>query len=74
MTDEAKRVAEEACTCISCTVCGGTGTVWFDFRGRYLGNSRCDDMDELELCDNCRGGIVEVCSRCELLEEMDHEQ
>jgi len=62
----------DECTCTSCEGCGGTGHVWYSFSGEYLGNSRCDDMDELEVCDDCGGsGIFDVCDHCRVLEEMD---
>lgn len=70
-----QKVEQEPCRCIRCGDCNGSGTVWFDWRGHYLGNSRCDDLDELEHCDRCGGsGIIEVCDRCQLLEEMDYEE
>ena len=73
---EYERVLKEPCHCVPCSSCGGTGTVWFAFPGadrggRFLGNHRCDDLDDLELCEECNGGIVEVCPRCELLEDLD---
>src|SRR5579872_2401108 len=48
-----------ACECVSCSACGGTGTVWFSFPGpdrggKYLGNHRCDDLDELDTCMEVR--------------------
>lgn len=75
MTEQMKTVAAEPCRCVPCGDCGGTGNVWFDFRGRYLGNHRSDDLDDLEPCDSCGGsGITETCDRCQLLNDMDHEQ
>jgi hypothetical protein len=59
-----------ACECVSCSECGGTGTVWFAFPGpdrggKYLGNHRCDDLDEIEYCMSCGGsGSVETCYEC----------
>ena len=64
-----------ACECVSCPDCGGTGTVWFSFPGpdmggEYLGNHRCDDLDELDTCPRCGGrGITECCYECQ--EDMD---
>src|SRR5580700_532007 len=26
------------CSCVACLECGGSGTVWFDVGGEYLGN------------------------------------
>ena len=53
------------CTCVSCPDCGGTGSIWLDFQGRYLGSHRCDDLDELEPCDSCGGsGVSETCQSC----------
>lgn len=72
MTEAMKKVSDEPCRCVNCHDCNGSGSIWLDFRGRYLGSSRCDDLDELEICESCGGcGIVETCSRCEMLEEMD---
>lgn len=59
-----------ACECVSCGECGGTGTVWFSFHGpdrggKYLGNHRCDDLDETDSCPECGGsGITEACYEC----------
>jgi len=74
MTDAMRKVAAEPCACRRCYECGGSGNTWVDFKGRYLGNHRSDDLDEMEMCEQCGGrGIVEVCDRCQLLEEMDHD-
>lgn len=54
-----------ACECVRCGACGGTGTIWVDFAGRYLGNRRCDDLDQPEPCEDCGGsGITEACYEC----------
>ena len=68
--------AEQRCTCVSCGECRGTGTVWFAFGGKeYLGNSRCDDLDEMETCSECGGsGVTEVCEHCEDLAEREWEE
>ena len=57
------------CKCISCSECGGTGNVWFSFPGpdggKYLGNHRSDDLDEMDSCPQCEGrGIAEMCATC----------
>ncbi len=53
------------CECISCPECNGTGMVWWSFSGKYLGNRRCDDLDEMESCDRCGGEEVDiVCDEC----------
>ena len=58
-------MTEPTCTCVRCGDCNGSGSVWLDFQGNYLGNQRCDDLDELEYCENCGGtGVVEVCEHC----------
>ena len=60
------------CTCVSCPECRGTGTVWFSFSGEYLGSSRYDDMDDLDICPECEGsGVVEMCDYCQ--DELDNE-
>ncbi len=67
------KLEEEPCQCVSCSLCGGTGTVWFSFGGKYLGRTRWDDLDEAESCDNCHNGTIETCSRCEQLEDWDRQ-
>lgn len=70
---EKKMVASsENCTCVSCPECQGSGSVWRSFRGTYLGNNRCDDLDELETCPECNGrGLSEMCDYCREMEEED---
>lgn len=58
--------SEERCRCVSCAECDGTGNVWFSFSGQYLGNNRCDDLDDLRTCDECNGsGLSEMCDLCQ---------
>ena len=53
------------CTCVPCGDCGGTGTIWVDLAGKYLGDRRSDDLDQSEPCETCGGsGVVEVCQNC----------
>lgn len=60
------------CRCVYCAECNGTGSIWLDMLGHYLGNHRSDDMDELERCEECDGsGIVEECEACQALEETE---
>lgn len=60
------------CTCTTCADCNGSGNVWWSFSGEYLGNSRCDDLDELETCDECDGtGIVSMCDNCHMQQELE---
>lgn len=74
MTEGMKRVSAEPCRCVSCPDCGGKGSYAVDMRGRYVGPYLTDDLDDLETCESCGGcGITETCDRCQLLEEMDHE-
>jgi len=55
-----------ACKCISCQECKGSGAVWRAFNGEYLGSTTCDDLDEIETCDECKGtGISEECEECQ---------
>jgi hypothetical protein len=70
-----KDLEEKPCECVRCPECKGTGNVFFAFGGKtYLGSSRRDDLDEMEPCDFCRGGIIEECSRCCDLYEYDEDQ
>jgi hypothetical protein len=65
-------IGVKGCTCVRCDACRGSGTIWFDFRGRYLGNSRCDDLDEMESCEECRGsGITETCDHCSDMADLE---
>ena len=71
---------EQTCRCVRCGECNGTGTVWFTFGsalyggGQYLGSSRCDDLDEMETCGECRGsGISEECENCADHREMEQD-
>lgn len=59
------------CTCLICPDCKGTGIVWYSFTGDYLGNSRCDDLDTLEICEKCGGSGTTgpICDDCETLRE-----
>jgi len=60
------------CTCIPCSECRGSGTVWFSFSGKYLGSHRSDDLDEMDTCDECRGSCVsEICEYCLEKQEED---
>lgn len=59
------------CTCIQCSACRGSGQIWFSCTGDYLGDNRCDDMDELEPCDFCNGsGVDDWCDYCYEQEEI----
>jgi RecJ-like exonuclease len=64
------------CQCVQCEECKGSGSVWRSFSGKYLGRHRCDDMDELETCEECRGsGVTETCEECQMkIEEYELEQ
>jgi RecJ-like exonuclease len=65
-------VSERPCECEQCPVCKGSGHVWFDIGGHYLGRNRCDDLDTMGTCDECYGrGMIEYCDRCSELEELD---
>ena len=52
------------CNCVYCPVCGGSGSVWFSFGGKFLGNRRSDDLDTIESCEFCDNGVVEFCGEC----------
>ena len=62
-----------ACKCITCSECGGSGHIWISFSGKYLGQHRCDDLDEMDTCPECGGsGITEMCDECrEAFDEED---
>ena len=65
MTEAMKKVCAEPCLCVTCTYCNGTG---------YIRYTPLDQFnDETEPCDSCSGGVSEVCDRCQLLTEMEHD-
>ena len=66
---------KKPCTCVSCGECNGTGNVWrnYDSRGCYAGDWH-DDLSELEPCDQCHGGIVEVCDRCQEIRDLEEDE
>jgi hypothetical protein len=67
-----KKDKKMACECIKCSECGGTGYVWISFSGKYLGNHRCDDLDEMDTCESCGGdGLSDLCDGCREAIEKD---
>lgn len=65
------KLESEPCRCVRCSDCGGSGTIYFDLRGHYVGKHMTDDMDDPEPCDMCSGGIVETCDPCDALDDYD---
>lgn len=63
----------DKCTCTPCPDCDGHGTVWWTFGYKeYLGNHRCDDLDEQETCETCLGrGTEDKCDYCIEQEELE---
>ena len=52
-----------SCACVSCSMCSGQGHVWLDLRGRVV--AHLDDLDEMEICEDCGGtGVSETCEEC----------
>ena len=60
------------CECVSCPNCRGLGTIRVDFR-TGLPSEGMDDLDELEYCENCRGGVIETCQRCSEAQQLEEE-
>jgi len=55
----------DKCICVTCGACDGTGHIYVDMRGRYIGRHASDDMDEMVSCPACDGsGITEECDYC----------
>jgi hypothetical protein len=71
---EIDRLNKLPCKCVACDWCHGNGTIRvnYDPLGRLIPDSGIDDLSELETCDQCHGGIVEVCERCMEIEEIEH--
>lgn len=69
-----EQLEKEPCECVSCPDCKGSGGYWTDLNGKYLGQSRWDDLDQLETCEECGGsGISESCDRCTQLNDYDQD-
>ena len=64
------------CKCVTCPECNGTGNVWYSFSGEYKGPNRCDDLDEMDCCQECGGdGLSELCDECrDALEEYERKE
>ena len=73
-TGMGKTTRSPACECKPCSHCDGTGSVYFDLNGQYAGRHRFDDLCEEEPCDMCKGGIAEMCERCQQLDVWDADQ
>lgn len=69
LRDEIKRINDKPCECIACPDCRGLGNIRVDFRTGLPSHGH-DDLDELEPCESCHGGIVEACGRCTEIEEL----
>lgn len=66
-----------SCSCVSCDECKGSGVIWVAVDGSYLGCRRCDDLDDVETCNECGGiGLTEICQECrdKYDEEMNNER
>jgi hypothetical protein len=72
LRDAMSALYKQPCCCVSCSVCGGTGNirVRYDALGR-MSEGYGDDLDDLEPCDQCHGGVTEECERCIELNELD---
>ena len=64
---EYERVRAEPCRCVMCDCCNGKGEIRFPANNQFV-------EDETEPCDACSGGVADVCDRCRLLEEMEHDE
>lgn len=63
------KLESEPCTCEPCSLCRGSGTVYW-LLGKYCGpHHPCDDLADPEPCDYCHNGVVDLCDRCAQLED-----
>jgi hypothetical protein len=71
--DAIEELNKRPCMCVSCAECRGTGNVAvnYDGLGRFESYGAFDDSYDLETCDSCSGGIVEMCERCMEMEELE---
>jgi RecJ-like exonuclease len=60
---EADQLEKEPCTCVWCDSCNGRGEI--PSYGRL-------DVEECEECNG--GGLIEMCDRCQLLDEYNQEE
>ena len=62
-----RELENEPCRCEHCALCRGTGNV------RVSDLTQPEGFD-LEPCDQCYGGISDICDRCQLLEDWYNEK
>lgn len=69
---ERAKLLAEPCRCVPCGACAGNGSICVEMgTGKYIGAHPYDDLFDLAPCDQCDGGVVEVCARCETINELD---
>ena len=68
-----KQLEAQPCQCKPCSICHGTGNIRLDCRNGRL-TAFLDDSYDLEPCDQCSGGIAEMCERCQQLDDWDADQ
>lgn len=62
----------QPCRCVACHTCNGHGSICVEMvTGKYIGPTPYDDLYDLARCDECDGGIIEVCDRCRELDELE---
>lgn len=65
-------IYKRPCKCVSCPDCNGLGNIRVDsFTGQPIGG--CDDLYELEPCETCHYGIIDMCERCQEAEEIEQQ-
>lgn len=63
---------KQPCLCVPCGACKGHGSICIEMgSGKYIGHTPHDDLYDLARCDECNGGIVETCARCEQIDELE---
>jgi len=60
---EIDKLKELPCACVFCGSCNGSGHIQADDNSQPEGWS-------LETCEECNGGVSEVCERCLEIEEL----
>ncbi len=65
---------ENKCSCVLCSHCKGRGRVFFSIGDIYHSHPqeyRCDDLDDVEPCEHCNNGVIEICDFCRDQEVFD---
>lgn len=69
---ERAALSDQPCRCVPCDACKGRAQICVEMgSGKYVGPYPYDDLYDLAPCNECDGGIVETCARCDAIDELE---